>query len=152
MNDRLQFPPPKEILAAQPLPKALAAVKRERDRLCEEVLSGKSEKLLFIVGPCSAHDVKAVLEYVKKLGKLNERVKDKLVLIPRIYTNKPRSLGKVDYRPLSQLGGDRKADFKSCRACMIYILASKKQSINARIACKSLTPRKGRGRTPARIR
>lgn len=91
------LPSPEEILSAQPLPKELAAVKRERDRLCEEVLTGNSEKLLFIVGPCSAHDPKAVLEYVKKLGKLNEQVKDKLVLIPRIYTNKPRSRG-VGYK------------------------------------------------------
>ena len=55
------------------------------------MIKGESDKLLVIVGPCSAHDQKPVLEYVKRLGKLNERVKDKLVLVPRVYTNKPRT-------------------------------------------------------------
>ena len=52
---------------------------------------------MIIVGPCSAHEAKPVLEYVERLGKLNEKVKDKLVLVPRIYTNKPRSKG-VGYK------------------------------------------------------
>ena len=52
---------------------------------------------MIVVGPCSAHESKPVLEYVKRLGKLNERVKEKLVLVPRIYTNKPRTKG-VGYK------------------------------------------------------
>ena len=57
----------------------------------KDVIAGRSNRLLVIVGPCSAHESAPVLEYVRRLGRLNERVKDKLVLVPRIYTNKPRT-------------------------------------------------------------
>lgn len=90
-------PPAEEFVAECPLPKALAAVKAERDALARDVIAGKSQKLLVVVGPCSAHESAPVLEYVRRLGKLNERVKEKLVLVPRIYTNKPRTKG-VGYK------------------------------------------------------
>ncbi len=92
-----ELPAPEEIRAAQPLPAALAAIKAERDELTKQVIGGRSNKLLVIVGPCSAHEPAPVLEYVERLGKLNERVKDRLVLVPRIYTNKPRTRG-VGYK------------------------------------------------------
>ncbi len=94
---QVKIPDPEEIVAAIPLPEKLKAVKAERDKLIKEVITGKSEKLIIIVGPCSAHEAKPVLDYVEKLGKLNEKVKDKLVLVPRIYTNKPRTKG-VGYK------------------------------------------------------
>ena len=94
---QVKIPEPEEILAQIPLPEKLKPVKAQRDKLVTDVISGKSDKLLVIVGPCSAHDPAPVLDYVERLGKLNERVKDKLVLIPRIYTNKPRSKG-VGYK------------------------------------------------------
>ena len=94
---QIEIPSAEEIVAETPLPEALAAVKEERDALAKDVITGVSDKLLVIVGPCSAHESKPVLEYVRRLGKLNERVKDKLVLIPRIYTNKPRTKG-VGYK------------------------------------------------------
>lgn len=94
---QILIPSAEEILAQQPLPAPLAEIKRSRDELCKDVIAGRSDKLLVIVGPCSAHESKPVLEYVKRLGKLNERVKDKLVLVPRIYANKPRTKG-VGYK------------------------------------------------------
>ena len=94
---QIKIPEPEEIVSALPMPESLKKVKAERDRLVTDVITGKSNKLLVIVGPCSAHEAAPVLEYVKRLGKLNERVKDKLVLVPRIYTNKPRSKG-VGYK------------------------------------------------------
>ena len=94
---QIEIPSAEEILAEVPLPASLAAIKAERDQLAKDVITGKSDKLLVIVGPCSAHESKPVLEYVKRLGRLNERVKDRLVLIPRIYTNKPRTKG-VGYK------------------------------------------------------
>ena len=94
---QIEIPSAEEILCERPLPKALAAVKAERDALAKDVIAGKSDKLLVIVGPCSAHEAAPVLEYVRRLGRLNERVKEKLVLIPRIYTNKPRTKG-VGYK------------------------------------------------------
>jgi 3-deoxy-7-phosphoheptulonate synthase len=94
---QIKIPPADEIVDKTPLPASLKKIKAERDRLVADVISGKSDKLLFIVGPCSAHEAKPVLEYVERLGKLNEKVKDKLVLVPRIYTNKPRTRG-VGYK------------------------------------------------------
>lgn len=90
---QIEIPSAEQILAEQPLPEALKKIKRERDALAKDVIAGRSDKLLIVVGPCSAHESKPVLEYVKRLGKLNERVKEKLVLVPRIYTNKPRTKG-----------------------------------------------------------
>lgn len=90
--------PSAEVLKAEiPLPPPLKKIRNERIKLIEGVLSGREEKLLVIVGPCSAHEPKSVLDYAKQLGKLNEQVKDKLVLVPRIYTNKPRTKG-VGYK------------------------------------------------------
>lgn len=94
---QIEIPSAEEIVDGMPLPASLKKVKAERDCLVADVISGKSDKLLVIVGPCSAHEAKPVLEYVDRLGKLNDKVKDKLVLVPRIYTNKPRSKG-VGYK------------------------------------------------------
>jgi len=91
------IPEPEELLRIVPLPDSLKIIKNQRDELTAKVIKSESDKLIIIVGPCSAHAEKPVLEYVEKLGKLNEKVKDKLVLIPRIYTNKPRTKG-VGYK------------------------------------------------------
>lgn len=94
---QIKIPDPEILVEQMPLPASLKKIKAERDGLVSDVISGKSEKLIIIVGPCSAHEAAPVLEYVERLGKLNERVKDKLVLVPRIYTNKPRTRG-VGYK------------------------------------------------------
>lgn len=94
---QIKIPEPEEIKAATPMPAALAKIKEERDRLVADVITGASDKMLIIVGPCSAHAEDPVLDYVERLGKLNDEVKDKLVLVPRIYTNKPRTKG-VGYK------------------------------------------------------
>ena len=96
-EQQIQIPSAEEILQNQPLPPELARIKRGRDSLAKDVIAGNTDKLLVIVGPCSAHESAPVLEYVRRLGELNEKVKDKLVLVPRIYTNKPRSRG-VGYK------------------------------------------------------
>ena len=94
---QIRIPDPEQILAEMPLPENLKKIKAERDKLVSDVISGKSDKLIMIVGPCSAHEAAPVLDYVERLGKLNEKVKDKIVLVPRIYTNKPRTKG-VGYK------------------------------------------------------
>ena len=94
---QLRIPEPEEIKHLQPLTGELRKIKEERDAAIADVLTGKSDKLIIIVGPCSAHAEAPVLDYVERLGKLNEKVKDKLVLVPRIYTNKPRTKG-VGYK------------------------------------------------------
>ena len=94
---QIKIPDPEEILQTKPLPENLKKIKAERDKLVADVITGKSDKLILIIGPCSAHEAKPVLDYVERLGKLNEKVKDRLVLVPRIYTNKPRTRG-VGYK------------------------------------------------------
>ena len=92
-----RIPEAEEIIAETPLPENLRKIKRGRDELAGEVIRGDTDKLLLIIGPCSAHESRPVLDYVEKLGKLNERVNDKIVIVPRIYTNKPRTKG-VGYK------------------------------------------------------
>ena len=91
------IPEPEEFIAETPLTAEMKKIKAARDEEIRAVLSGKSDKMLVVVGPCSAHESAPTLEYITRLGKLNEQVKDKLVIIPRIYTNKPRTKG-VGYK------------------------------------------------------
>lgn len=94
---QIKIPEPEEIKDAVPLPADLKKTVDERVKDISDVITGASDKLIVIVGPCSAHAEKPVLDYVERLGKLNEKVKDKLVVVPRIYTNKPRTKG-VGYK------------------------------------------------------
>ena len=87
------LPTPEEIREQFPLPKALKELKKERDREIAEIITGKSNRFLVIIGPCSADNEESVCEYVRRLAVVAEKVKDKIVIIPRIYTNKPRTTG-----------------------------------------------------------
>jgi len=91
------IPEPEEFIAEAPMTAEHKKIKKSRDEEIRAVISGKSEKMLVIVGPCSAHEPSPTLEYISRLGKLNEKVKDKLVIVPRVYTNKPRTKG-VGYK------------------------------------------------------
>ena len=97
LEKQYYIPEPEEFMAETPLPENLREVKRRRDEEVRAFISGRSGKMLVIVGPCSAHESAPVLEYISRLAKLNERVKEKLVIVPRIYTNKPRTKG-VGYK------------------------------------------------------
>ena len=88
-----KLPIPKEIKEQYPLTAELSQVKARRDKEIADVFTGKSSKMVLIIGPCSADREDAVLEYCERLAKLQEAVSDKLVLIPRVYTNKPRTTG-----------------------------------------------------------
>ena len=88
-----KLPIPKEIKEQYPLTAELAQVKARRDKEIADVFTGKSSKMVLIIGPCSADREDAVLDYCERLAKLLEAVSDKLVLIPRVYTNKPRTTG-----------------------------------------------------------
>ena len=91
------IPEPEEFIAEIPLSSALKEIKKERDKEIRDTIAGRNEKMLVVIGPCSAHEPAPTLEYISRLGKLNEKVKDKLVIVPRIYTNKPRTKG-VGYK------------------------------------------------------
>ena len=88
-----ELPTPEEIKNQYALPEALAEIKKKRDEEIRDVITGKSNKFLVIIGPCSADNEDSVCDYVNRLAKINDKVKDKLILIPRIYTNKPRTTG-----------------------------------------------------------
>lgn len=106
-----QLPTPEEIRQQIPLPGSLAELKQKRDAEIRDVLTGKSSKFLVIVGPCSADNETAVCDYVSRLGRVNEKVKDRLVLIPRIYTNKPRTTGEGYKGIASQPDPEKEPDF-----------------------------------------
>ena len=93
MNFKRKLPIPKEIKEQYPLTAELSQIKARRDKEIADVFTGKSSKMVLIIGPCSADREDAVLEYCERLAKLQEAVSDKLVLIPRVYTNKPRTTG-----------------------------------------------------------
>ena len=123
------IPQPEAFIAEKPLTAELKRIKEGRDQEIRAVLSGNSEKMLIIVGPCSAHDSAATLEYISRLGKLNEKVKDKLVLVPRIYTNKPRTKG-VGYKGMFlQPDPEGEADIvKGIRSIRALHIAAMEQS------------------------
>lgn len=89
-----RIPAEREIREAIPMPAALAAVKARRDEEIARVFTGKSDKFIVIIGPCSAHDEDAVCDYTDRLAAVQEKLADKLIVIPRIYTNKPRTTGE----------------------------------------------------------
>lgn len=89
-----KLPTPAEIREQFPIPAELAALKEKRDAEIRKVITGESDKFLVIIGPCSADNETAVLDYTSRLVKVQDRVKDKIIIIPRVYTNKPRTTGE----------------------------------------------------------
>ena len=110
MKYNRQLPGPGELKEEYPLTPALAQLKAQRDEEIRQVFEGKSEKFLVVVGPCSADREDAVLEYACRLAKLEEQVGDKLLLIPRVYTNKPRTTGAGYKGMLHQPSPDKGPD------------------------------------------
>ncbi|MBS6377015.1 MAG: 3-deoxy-7-phosphoheptulonate synthase [Clostridium sp.] len=105
-----KLPTPDEIRAQFPLAPALAEEKAKKDKAIKDVFTGNSDKFLVIIGPCSADREDSVCEYVSRLAKVQEKVKDKLILIPRIYTNKPRTTGDGYKGLLHQPNPEKKPD------------------------------------------
>ena len=89
-----EMPGVSDILNTIPVPEDLKKIKDQRDKEIISVFRRESEKFLVIIGPCSADNEDSVCEYVSKLARLQDTVKEKLILIPRIYTNKPRTTGE----------------------------------------------------------
>ena len=88
-----KLPVPKELKEQFPADERIVKIKQERDPEIRRIFEGKSDKLLLIIGPCSADREDAVLDYLTRLSKVQEKVKDKIMIIPRVYTNKPRTTG-----------------------------------------------------------
>ncbi len=85
---------PEEIKEQYPLPAMHANLKKERDEEVRKILTGESDRFLVIIGPCSADNEDSVCDYINRLAKVQEKISDKILLIPRIYTNKPRTTGE----------------------------------------------------------
>lgn len=105
------LPTPEEIRESYPVPENCKKIKAERDLEIRKVLTGESDKFLMIIGPCSADNEDSVCEYVNRLARLNDKVKEKLILIPRIYTNKPRTTGDGYKGIVHQPNPEEKEDF-----------------------------------------
>ena len=105
-----QLPSPDEVKALEPLSAEMKKIKAGRDRLIRDVITGESDKFLVIVGPCSADNEDSVCEYTNRLAKVQEKVANRLVLVPRIYTNKPRTTGEGYKGMLHQPDPEAKPD------------------------------------------
>ena len=88
-----KLPTPQELKEEFPISAEIAAAKEKRDQEIRRIFTGESDKFLLIIGPCSADNEDAVLDYMNRLAKVAEKVQDKIFIIPRVYTNKPRTTG-----------------------------------------------------------
>lgn len=106
-----QVPSAEEIKELFPMRAELVQIKKERDAAIAKVFTGESDKFIAIIGPCSADNEEAVLDYISRLAKVQEKIKDKIIIIPRIYTNKPRTNGSGYKGMLHQPNPEEKPNF-----------------------------------------
>ena len=125
MRINTTLPLPAELKAEYPLSKELTEIKKKRDAEIRDIFTGKSDKFVVIVGPCSADNEDSVCEYISRLAKVNEKVSDRLMIIPRIYTNKPRTTGEGYKGMLHQPKPDQAPDL------LAGIIAIRKMHIRA---------------------
>ena len=110
MNFHRKLPIPKEVKEEFPLTERMMQVKAKRDSEIRAAFDGSCDKFILVIGPCSADHKEPVLEYMSRLRKLYEQVADKMIIIPRIYTNKPRTTGKGYKGMLHQPDPEAKPD------------------------------------------
>ena len=110
MNFIGKLPIPQEIKKQYPITPDLEAIKAERDEEIKKVFTGESDKFILVIGPCSADREDSVLDYISRLRTVQEKVKDKILIIPRIYTGKPRTTGDGYKGMLHQPNPDEKPD------------------------------------------
>ncbi len=91
---RKRLPSVQDVKAMYPVSEELSEKKKENDKEVQDIITGKSDKLLLVIGPCSADREDAVLDYITRLRTVQDKIKDKIVIVPRIYTNKPRTTGE----------------------------------------------------------
>ncbi len=119
-------PGPDQIKDEIPFSGELAKIKEERDQKIRDILTGRSDQFLLIIGPCSADNEPAMLDYVRRLEKVADRVRDKLLIIPRVYTNKPRTTGQGYKGMLHQPDPKKKPDLiaglKAIRRMHIHVV------------------------------
>ena len=94
MKFNTTLPSPTELKEEYPLSEKLAELKKKRDQEIRDIFTGKSDKFAVIIGPCSADNEDAVCDYLLRLRKVQDKIADKVLIIPRVYTNKPRTTGE----------------------------------------------------------
>ena len=92
INFKRKLPIPEELKSDIPITKKIEEIKNRRDKEIADVFRGNSNKLILVIGPCSADRMDSVLDYINRLVPIQEQVKDKIIIIPRIYTGKPRTI------------------------------------------------------------
>ena len=110
MNFQRKLPVPQEVKRDFPVTEHMAQVKAARDEEIKAIFDGRSDKFILIIGPCSADHSEPVLEYISRLRGIQDQVADKILIIPRIYTNKPRTTGHGYKGMLHQPDPDEKPD------------------------------------------
>ena len=110
MTFHRKLPIPKEVKNEFPVTESMAQIKAKRDESIRAVFDGSSDKFILVIGPCSADHKDPVLEYLSRLHKIEEQVSDKIILIPRVYTNKPRTTGQGYKGMLHQPDPEAKSD------------------------------------------
>jgi len=88
-----KLPVPRDLKNEYPISENIASIKKERDDEIRRIFTGEEDKLILVIGPCSADNEEAVLDYIGRLRTVQDKVSDKIFIIPRIYTNKPRTTG-----------------------------------------------------------
>ena len=110
MNFLRKLPIPQEVKKEYALTEEMIQIKAKRDEEIRKVFEGTLDKFILIIGPCSADHREPVLEYISRLKRINEQVEDKIIIIPRIYTNKPRTTGQGYKGMLHQPDPESKPD------------------------------------------
>ena len=105
-----KLPIPAEIKKQYPISEKVASIKAKKDAEIRDVFTGASQKFLVIIGPCSADNEESVMDYIHRLAKVQEKVEDKVIIIPRIYTNKPRTTGEGYKGMVHQPDPEKKPD------------------------------------------
>ena len=124
---------PAELLASYPLTAELKQMKQNRDKAIKDVFTGDSDKFLVIIGPCSADSEDSVCDYVHRLSKIQEQIKDKVIIIPRVYTNKPRTTGEGYKGMVHQPDPEKKPDLHEGLVAMrkMHIRAMRESNLTA---------------------
>ncbi len=122
-----ELPSPEEIKSEFPLTKEQIELKKAVDSEIRDVFTGKSDKFIAVIGPCSADNEEAVLDYVTRLAKVYETIRDKVIVIPRVYTNKPRTTGEgykgMLHQPDPEKAPDMVAGIKTIRKLHLDVIS-----------------------------
>ncbi len=125
MRVNKELPLPADLKAEYPLSEDIIELKKKRDREIRDIFTGNSDKFIVLAGPCSADNEDSVCQYVERLARVNKKVSDRLMIIPRIYTNKPRTTGAGYKGMLHQPEPDKEPDL------LAGIIAIRKMHIRA---------------------